>query len=226
MNCVSLVCSVHEEVGLANVSELHAILERMRPEVIFLEVPPAAFADYYETCSRRNLESTAVRQYRAIHQVELIPVDLPTPDREFFENEENLRMSLRDASPEYRQLMRLDCARVQMYGFAYLNSDYCSELWADAYREMATTLGRLGDPRLDDIYEVWREVLDLREEAMMENIQSYCARNSFAKGVFLIGAAHRQPIIEKARERSKVNSSRIEWDFTGCLSLFTRGNDV
>jgi len=86
MNCVSSICTVHEEQGLANVAELNAILARIRPEVIFLEVPPAAFADYYETCRRGNLESKAVRRYRQTHQVELVPVDLPTPGRELFEN--------------------------------------------------------------------------------------------------------------------------------------------
>ena len=55
MKCVSLVCTVHDEMWLANVSELRAILERIQPEVIFLEVPPADF---------ENLESNAVRQYR------------------------------------------------------------------------------------------------------------------------------------------------------------------
>jgi hypothetical protein len=42
MNCVSLVCTVHKDVGLANVSALYAILGRIQPAVIFLEVPPAA----------------------------------------------------------------------------------------------------------------------------------------------------------------------------------------
>lgn len=44
MNRVSLVCTVHEEVGQASVFELHAILERIQPEVIFL-VAPAVNAD-------------------------------------------------------------------------------------------------------------------------------------------------------------------------------------
>ena len=56
MRCISLVCTVHEETGLANVSGLHAIVEHIQPEVIFLEVPPAAFEDHYENCSRQNLE--------------------------------------------------------------------------------------------------------------------------------------------------------------------------
>lgn len=222
MNCVSLVCTVHEEVGLANVSELHAILERMRPEVIFLEVPPAAFEDYYEICSRGNLESKAVRQYRNRHEVDLIPVDLPTPEREFFENEGQLRMRMMEASPEYRQLMSLDFARVQMYGFAYLNSDYCSELWANVYKETVSTLGRLGDSSLVEIYESFMEMSVRREKEMMENIRMYCRKNSFKKALFLVGAAHRQPIIDNSREQSAGDSTTVQWDFAGCVSLLTR----
>jgi hypothetical protein len=51
MNSISLVCTVHKEMGLANVSELRAILKRIQPEIIFLEVPPTDFDDYYENCS-------------------------------------------------------------------------------------------------------------------------------------------------------------------------------
>jgi hypothetical protein len=46
MNSVSLVCTVHEVMGLAKVSALYAILERIQSEVIFLEVPAAEFANY------------------------------------------------------------------------------------------------------------------------------------------------------------------------------------
>jgi len=79
-----LVCTVREETGLANVLELRAILERIQPEIIFLEVPPAAFDDYYENVRRQNLESMGVRQYWEGHHVKLIPVDLPTPTPEVF----------------------------------------------------------------------------------------------------------------------------------------------
>jgi hypothetical protein len=91
MNRISLVCTVHEPIGLANVSELRAFLERIQLEVIFLEVPPAAFDDYYRNCSQQNLESIAAGQYRQGRQVELVPVDLPTPTGDLFSNFEELR---------------------------------------------------------------------------------------------------------------------------------------
>jgi hypothetical protein len=68
---VWLVGTVHEEQGLARVSGLQSILERIRPEVIFLEIPPAAW-DAYLNGIRSNLESTAARRYREGHNAALV----------------------------------------------------------------------------------------------------------------------------------------------------------
>ena len=211
---VSLVGTIHEEIGPASVSELCAILERLRPEVIFLEVPVEAFDDYYSIFCRRNLESTAVIKYREDRQVQLVPVDLPTPAREFFESTELLRMTIRLESPEYRRLMTLDRNYITRYGFAYLNSRYCSELWSDVDREMQSTIARLGYRGLAEVYDSWKETNDLRERAWMEAIEEHCRSDAIDRGAFLLGAAHRQPIIDKSRARSAGDSSGIEWDFS------------
>jgi hypothetical protein len=197
-------------MGLANVSELYAILERIQPEVIFLEVPPSAFGDFYENCSQQNLESMAVRQYRQRRQVKIVPVDLPTPAREFFENHEQMRETIRAESAEFRQLLGSERAHVRTYGFFYLNSEHYSKLTADLDAEMLRTIKRLGNCRLGEIFESGKEKDDLREKKMMQNIQKYCRENTFDKGVFLVGAAHRQAIIEISREQSG-----IQWDFDG-----------
>ena len=222
MNCVSLVCTVHEEKGLANVSELRAILERIRPEVIFLEVPPTAFDDYFKICSRKNLESTAVRSYRESRKVEIVPVDLPTPEEDFFENNQYLFERIEENSHEYRRLIDLHSAYVSAYGFAYLNSEHCSKLWSDVYLEMLSTLSRMDDSRLVELYELWKKTIDHRDKEMMENVLTYCGKKAFDKGVFLVGASHRQSIIDKGREQSAVNSTKIQWDFVGCSSQMTR----
>jgi hypothetical protein len=219
---VSLICTVHEESGCASVAELRAILERVRPEVIFLEVPSAAFDDY-ENCSRQNLESMAVRQYRQGHQVELVPVDLPTPTGDFFSNLEELRRRISQVSPEYRRLIKWDEDCIREYGFAYLNSERCSELWVRVYEDMVSAIKWMNnDLRLCAIYESWKKTNDLRENAWIENIQKYCRGNVFEKGVFLVGAAHRQPIIEKSRKQTAAGSTRIQWDFGDWLNQVPR----
>jgi hypothetical protein len=214
MNYVSLVSTVHGELGLANVLELHAILERIRPEVIFLEVPPASLDDYYVICSRSNLESIAVRKYRESHQVKLVPVDCPTPAAEFFESIEYLHARIRAESSEYRQLMSRDTASIRALGFAYLNSEQCSNLWSDAYKEMLSAIRRIDEPRLVEIFESWKSTNRLRVKEMMKTIQEFCRSNTFHKSAFLLGAAHRRPIIDESREQSSVDSNKLQWDFS------------
>jgi hypothetical protein len=212
MHCVSLVFSVHEERGIANAQELHAILLHVRPEVIFLEVPAAAFGDFYLSRRRENLESEAVHLFLdSCPKTNLIPTDLPTPAREFFEDHEQLCMRVRDASPRYRQLLSLDRDRLSAYGFAYLNSDYCSQHWSDVRVEILDAVRRIGDPRWSEVQEAWDNTNELREVEMMRNIQEYCAQNSFERGVVLVGAAHRRSLIEKFRNQSEVNWSLQEF---------------
>jgi hypothetical protein len=215
MSRVSLVCTVHDELGLANVSELSAILERIQPEVIFLEVPPAAFGDYYENCSQQNLESIAVRRYREDRHVELVAVDLATPENEFFWIHEQLRQRVRAASPEYRQLMRWDDDLLRKDGFSYLNSELCSALWSAVHQEIVNALKRIDDSKLIEHFASWNKTIDSRRKEMMDNIQRYCGSNAFNYGAFLVGAAHRQAIIGISREQSVLNPTCIQWDFTG-----------
>jgi hypothetical protein len=213
MFSVSLVCSVHEEQGLANVSELLAILKHIQPKVIFLEVPLAAFDEYYESGSRQNLESNAVRRYRENYRVELVPVDAPTPEKEFFENIQHLHLRIREASPEYRQLLNRDSSHFRSRGFAYLNSEESSKLWSEVYSEIHRTIERIGDTRLVEISEDWERINELREKKMIGNILEYCGGKAFERSVFLVGAAHRQGIIDKSREQSETDSTRILWDY-------------
>jgi hypothetical protein len=213
---VSVVGTVHEEQCLASVSQLHVILERIRPEVIFLEIPSEAFDDFRDG-TRSNLESIAARRYRDSHDVVLVPVDLPTPGEEFFRNFEYLRERVRNASTDYRRLISWDNHYISDYGFAYLNSERCSELWSEIYAAMQAAIEQLDDHRLIELFDLWKHTNELRDRAMLKNIEDYCNHNPSENGVLLIGAAHRQSIVNKSREGRGVGSLRIEWDFSGFL---------
>jgi hypothetical protein len=213
-NCVSLVCTVHEEKGAVTVSALLEILERIRPEVIFAEMPPAAIDDYFTTCARANLESKAIRRYRDGHEARIIPVDLPTPDEAFFRNNRLLFEKIEQQSAEYCRHIDLHSAYVAKYGFAYLNSEYCSKLWVDVDAEIRRTIECLNDARLNELFQLWRNTIDGRDDAMMKNILRYCSSESFDKGVFLVGASHRQFFIDKGKEQSAAHPDRIQWSFS------------
>jgi len=215
MKTISLVCTVHAEKGLANVVELRAILERLRPEVIFLEVPPDAFDCYYGACTRENLESKAVQQHRENNQVELVPIDLSPPGEDFFRDNQYLFERIEEKSYEYRRLVDRNSIYVRDYGFAYLNSEYCCKHWSDLDAEILTTIRTIDEPRLAELYELWKQTIELRDEEMLKNVRQYCGDNSFEKGVFLVGSAHRQAIIDKSKARPGDEQTTMQWDFLG-----------
>jgi hypothetical protein len=51
----------------------------------------------------------------------------------------------------------------------------------------------------------------------MEHIRKYCRDDVFARGVFLVGAAHRQAVIDLSKEPSASDSISLQWDFAGHL---------
>jgi hypothetical protein len=224
MTCISLVCTVHEEKGVANASELFAILEHLRPEVIFLEVPRAAFDDYIKASSGQSLESKAIGRYQKSFQAELVPADLPTPGEDFFKNNQYLFERIEAASYEYRRLIDLHSSQVRAHGFAYLNSEQCANLWTDVYTEILSAIGRIADQRLVELYKLWNETIDLRDQEMVKNIQKYCRDRTFDRGVFLVGASHRKSIMQRSKEPSTADVPRIRWDFDLCVSPTNRGH--
>jgi hypothetical protein len=211
MKRVSVVFTEHEENGLANISGLLVILERIKPEVIFLEIPSAAFSDHFNG-SRRNLESTAVGRYREKHPVALIPVDLPTPDADFFTNTRDLIERIARSSPEYCRLASWHSQYVSAHGFAYLNSDHCSDLWSKRHDAILTALAKLADHALAKHYDLWLGTNVARDKAMMKAIENHCREDSFARAAFLVGAAHRQSIIDLSRREPGAASPTIQWD--------------
>lgn len=216
MKRVALVATYHGERGAANVSQLLAILERIRPEVIFLEIPSAAADDFFDG-TRSNVETTAARRYRELHTVELVPVDLPSPEAKFFRDNRDLHDRVKRTSPKYGQLLYRHSEYVREYGFAYLNSEHCSKLLSDLEEATLAAARALGDGRMVELHELWRHTNELRDKAMVKHIRDYCAQHAFDRGAFLVGAAHRQSIIDKSREDRGAGLSTIQWDFGGYL---------
>ena len=69
----------------------------------FLGDASRGFDDYINNGTRRNLESTAVRRYRELQDVDLVPVDLPTPEADFFADNEGLYERVAGVHSEVRR---------------------------------------------------------------------------------------------------------------------------
>lgn len=212
MKFVSLICTVHAERGQANAAELHSVLERVRPEVIFIEVPVTPMGSQFDIEKLDNLESIAVIQYRKKHPAVLVPVDMPTPDESFFRRAGELFRELPRKSHEYDHLMAENNKNVKISGFGYLNSDQNSEYHSALHAETLRALGLMKNSSFSKFYEYWLKIERLREEEMVSNIVRYCRENTFDTAVFLVGAAHRDSIIELSTEYALEG---VQWDYSG-----------
>lgn len=199
---VSVIGTIHEPFGRATPDVLLEILRHLQPEVIFLEMPPGAFDDYMSG-ARSNLEAAAVRQYRLERQIDLIPVDLPAPEREFFEGWEEVLREVRSKSVDYCRFKSWEEQYLEQYGFDYLNSSGGSKLTADIHEATLAALAHLADARLSAQYEAFTSTNERRDYAMLENIESYCASSGQGTGVFLVGSAHRRSLYDKSTTRAR-----------------------
>ena len=197
-----------------NVSALLAILECIRPEVVFAEIPRTNIRTWKEG-SHGTLESIAVARYADTHSLDVISVDSPKPEDSFFQGWEEVSRAIERTSPEFRRLMDLNTNRMCKGGFTYLNSDECIQAWADIYREELETIEYIGNPRLRDIYAQVRDLNERRDLEMLENIRAYCASAARTCGLFLVGAAHRKSLIEKLRAADATTVPHIDWDVSG-----------
>ena len=125
--------------------------------------------------------------------------------------------AVNQASVDYRRLVDLNSVEMRAGGFPYLNSERCVQAWANIYRETEATLEWMGDRRRREIYDLWKHTNELRDREMLKNIVLSSARNAGVCGVFLVGAAHRKSIIDKALAGSGAGLPRIEWDLGGFL---------
>lgn len=197
---LTLVGTVHAEAGLATVDELRRILGRLKPEVIFAEIP-SSHVEQYRDGSHGTLEALAVARYQENYQVAVIPVDLAKPDEAFFQAAQEMFDKVERTSPDYRRLMDQHSLDTRSGGFSYLNSDRCIQAWVDIRGEVSATLDWIRDPRLHEVHSRWQVQNELRDTEMARNIADYADRNGPVRAAFLFGAAHMKSIVEKTRTR-------------------------
>lgn len=213
---VSVIGTIHESLGRATADALLAVLRHLQPEVLFLEMPPDALDEHMDG-SRTNLESDAVRVYRNDRKVELVPVDLPTPAAELFAGIDEVGREVRSKSADYRRFKSWEHQYIEQHGFDFLNSSYGSQLSADIDGAIRAALTQLGDSRLSEHYETFSRTNELRDRAMLENIESYCASSPLSVGLLLVGSAHGRSLFEQSVARSNAPDYPVVWAFPGSV---------
>ncbi len=208
MNTI-ILSSFHKELGKCNSKELYGIIEEIRPEVIFEELPQDIFDVVYSYGRNpQSLEALTIKNYLEKYKIEHFPVDT-------YEINVEARFQKFDLiftrSIEYRELFQHQLSMIGRHGYSFLNSDDCSAL-VDKLRALEkNVLLEINDSKLISQYEKSANMDSLRENEMIENIYNYGSENKYEKAVFICGAQHRRPVIQKIMERKKQNELGINW---------------
>lgn len=226
MCTITVIATTHKEKGLCNSRELFKIIEQIRPDVIFEEIPPRKFQAVYAGTRHASLEVGAIKAYlQKFPDICHYPVDLDieqTSEKQIKIEVDGLYFICKDYSAEYNYLDSLIPHWSEKHGFPFLNSDRCSEIILRKKvleKQILDALKKDNNQRAMDhdtlnlAYQLWIDQIEDRENEMLRNIYSYMESNKYSKALFLVGAAHRKPLMAKTLQYEEKNGHAIKWVF-------------
>lgn len=203
---------------MCNSDELYKILVDINPDVIFEEIPPSWFEQYYVLQSRSNLESEAIGRYTRTRLVKQVPVDSDdVPPQNFFKAYANLNRRVKGLTSitgfNYRTTIDQLRENIFLYGFKYLNSVHSDKAYADMNFALRGGLDEINDDSLNQVLNAWKNVNDNRENHMLYAIHKYAQVNKFDKAVFTVGSAHRKSLMTKTADFRNKFKIELNWQF-------------
>lgn len=212
MSRVLVLRSVHYPSGRATVGELTWLLERIKPEVIFLEHSASLHPRFLDR-TLPTLESAAVLSHLERHAPTLVPVDADIDPASVKQDSDALLRRLAELSVRYEQLDLLNAQQTAQRGFVYLNSPDCALVQLEIEREMLSTVQATSDPALTELHRKWVSLHEQREETMIRGVEAFARSSPFLKAVLLVGAAHGPSLYSRVKRRLPGNPSGVRWEF-------------
>lgn len=206
MHKITLVSTVHTENGKCNADELHTIIEKMRPEVFFLEALDETYSNYQKSLFssfgvfHKKLEIKAIQKYNLKNDIDYIPV-LDNGLSDWFHKKYDIVCE----NIEFHKLLDNFNYLTSEHGFQFLNSGESIKL-QEEMRMFENFL--LSDNRINTTAN---EDIDAYENSMLRNIYSYCRDKQFDTAIFLCGVAHRKSIIEKIEKFNLQEKIGLNW---------------
>lgn len=206
MHHITFISTIHKEIGKCNAEELYKIIDKISPEVIFLEAIDETYSTYekylFSTYGvyHKKLEISAIQKYSRNTSFQYVPI---------CEN------GLSDA---FHKKIKLVCQNRKLQrlidnfnylsaenGFEFLNSLESINL----QEEMRVLESRiLNNSEMD---KTDKADIEAYEKPMIRNIYSYCNNNHFSSAIFMCGAAHRKSIIEKIEKSKTEEKVNLIW---------------
>ena len=213
MKNITLIFTKHRESGNCNIIELLKIFESIQPEVIFEEISPDRYDDYYKENSVSSLETNTIKKYMSENKIKHIPVDKNFDMEEIkrqFDNFTYLNKIFFDNSSEYCYIWDNILYMTNIKGFEYLNSENYTRHTEELHFLENDMINFFKNEELINRYNLWLSNLNERENEMINNIYNFSNENDFNKAIFCIGAEHKLSIIKKISEKSN-NENIINW---------------
>ncbi|MBO0324053.1 hypothetical protein J0X14_17220 [Muricauda sp. CAU 1633] len=210
MNHITFISTIHKEIGKCNTKELFKIIDKLNPEVIFLEAIDETYSDYEHWIFsnfgvfHEKLEISAIQNYHYHSTFQYVPVCVNGLSEAFHK-----KVNLVCKNRELQKLIDNFNYLAAENGFEFLNSLECINL-QEEMRELESRI--LNNDEMDKII---RADIEAYENPMIQNINSYCKKNHFNSGIFMCGAAHRKSIIEKIDKSMVTEEENISWTIFG-----------
>jgi hypothetical protein len=170
---ITFISTRHNEIGKCNPDELCKIIEKIRPEVIFLEALEDTYSKYDDSLFssfgvyHKKLEISAIQKYSFFNN----PFDyVPVLNNELSDAFER-KYSIVCQNQGFQKLLDNFSYLTAEHGFEFLNSIECIKL----QEEM-----RMLEPLILKDIELEKAVnvdIDEYENSMLQNIYSYCKNN-------------------------------------------------
>ena len=171
MKNITVIFTVHKDNGAANAQALLEVLERLNPEVVFLEFPEKEIESY---TSLSGLENRAIAMHLEKAHPKLVPIDNITPKPDDLHLYNTLFDFLDANSSNVSINMQMEVSGlIRSNGLEYLNSNKYIMAQSELEDHEAKIVSMLGDSEIKRIYRKWRSVNSEREQGMIDNIFSY-----------------------------------------------------
>jgi hypothetical protein len=215
MHNITLVCTRHRELGKCNSNELYQIIESINPDIIFEEVSPDLFDRFYKLNDIPNetLEIITVKRYLQNHKIDHIPVDI-VPSPNLTTSQINYMFATFRKDDVYKKLAIEQYKMTESDGFAYLNSKKCMELINEQkLAEKNLMEFMMNEIQLSEIYKLFYEEVEKRENQMLQNIYDYSKRHTYDRAIFYTGTAHKKSIMQKIPAFESKENFKLNWIF-------------
>ncbi|EPR65643.1 hypothetical protein ADICYQ_5350 [Cyclobacterium qasimii M12-11B] len=99
------------------------------------------------------------------------------------------------------------------HAFRIFNSDHIDVIIEKMDILKERILIFLNDEDLNRIALLEKEVIEKREDVILDNVYKYSKENNYTSGLMFIGSGHRKSILKKIAERWKTEDIKINWQF-------------